>query len=138
MDYSNQTMKALRNQLDNEFGTESFQALLKEHGITIKLGSCRYESDRATFKLIVENVGALSQEEKDLPQMAQIHQFDIDKIGFHNGARYKLVGYKRKARKSPWIVRNLNDNKDYVINDFFAATMFKVVLEDKVEGVENG
>ena len=36
--------------------------------------------------------------------MAGLYNFDMDKIGNTQGMRFKIVGYKTKAPKMPWIV----------------------------------
>ncbi len=73
--------------------------------------------------------GGKSVEEQDLEQMARLDALDTDKIATIGGKPCKLVGYKAKARKLPWIIENLTDGLRYVVDDYIAKKYFGIVAE---------
>ena len=96
---------------------------------TFELGNCSYSGGEATFKLKVLIKGGKSIEEQDLEQMARLDALDTDKTATIGGKPCKLVGYKAKARKLPWIIENLTDGSRYVIDDYTAKKYYGIVAE---------
>jgi len=99
------------------------------NGVTIEVGNCSYSGGEATYKVQVLLDGAKTKEEQDLEQMARLDALDTDKTATINGKPYKLVGYKAKARKLPWVIENLTDGSRYVIDDYTAKKYYGIVAE---------
>jgi hypothetical protein len=121
--FTKPVLRELRSQLD---------AILKSNGIdgyTFEVGNCSYSGGEATFKLKVLIEGGKSIEEQDLEQMARLDALDTDKTATIGGKPCKLVGYKAKARKLPWIIENLTDGSRYVIDDYTAKKYYGIVAE---------
>ena len=109
------TAKALRNKLN---------AIFAEHGIDgyeLEVGNASYNNVEVTFKLLVREQGAKSREQRDLETMARLSDLDANKIG---DGKYTLIGYKSRARKNPWIVKDMRSGGEYVINDMTAKRWF--------------
>ena len=109
------TAKALRNKLNAIFAAHGID------GYQLELGNATSNSVEVTFKLLVREQGAKSREERDLETMARLSDLDATKIG--NG-KYTLIGYKSRARKNPWIVKDMRSGGEYVINDMTAKRWF--------------
>jgi hypothetical protein len=108
--FTKPVLRELRNQLD---------AILKSNGIdgyTFEVGNCSYK-------------GGKSVEEQDLEQMARLDALDTDKTATIGGKPCKLVGYKAKARKLPWIIQDLTNGSRYVIDDYTAKKYYGIVAE---------
>lgn len=111
---------------------EAMQKALDEaniEGISITVGNCSYLDGEATFKVKALLEGGKSKEEQDLEQMARLDALDTDKTATIGGKPCKLVGYKAKARKLPWIIEKLTDGSRYVIDDYTAKKYFGIVAE---------
>lgn len=128
--FTKPVLRELRNQLqtllDNTKYIGTAQGL---NDYTFELGNCSYSGGEATFKLKVLIKGGKSVEEQDLEQMARLDALDPDKTATIGGKPCKLVGYKAKARKLPWIIENLTDGSRYVIDDYTAKKYYGIVAE---------
>jgi hypothetical protein len=54
---------------------------------------------------------------------------DDTKLGYDAGyedrsVAYKLVGYKSRARKKPWIIENVENGQQYIASDSLIEKMF--------------
>jgi|TARA_R110000824_G_scaffold160965_9_gene336092 hypothetical protein len=90
------------------------------------VGRCSYGDQDATFKVTVSLEGSGTKEQRDLVQMAGIHQLDVNKVGTINGnLKCTLSGYRHRARKNPYIVKSVEDEtKQYVIDVAKAKELF--------------
>ncbi len=111
---------------------ETMQKALDEaniEGISITVGNCSYSDGEATFKVKALLEGGKSKEEQDLEEMVRFYALDTDKVASLQGMMVKLVGYKAKAHKRPWIVATSPDGPRYVIDDNTAKRLFGIVSE---------
>ena len=121
MEITSILLKELRKDIDSALKETSEKYKLK-----IKAGNCSYEADTATFKLTCSVLGALTREQKDLKQIAKYKNLDLDKVvEYIKGEKLKLFGYKNRARKLPYILINLSNNKQYIFSSFFVEKNFK-------------
>ena len=111
-------------------------AILEPHGLSFKLGNAKYDDDSVKFNGFVLSVaGGRSEMEKGLNRELEYRAehplmvtLDADKVVNFRGDPHKLVGYKSRNRKYPFIVRNLTNEKNYkftassVERDFAADT----------------
>ena len=49
---------------------------------------------------------------------------DDTKIAWDRSVAYKLVGYKSRARKKPWIIEGVENGQQYVASDSLVERMF--------------
>lgn len=105
---------------------------LKNHGLKFELGNARYDDDSVKFNgFVISLESGLSQEEKDLKQELEwrakyphLIELDGNKVAEANGKKYTLVGFKPRARKRPFIVREMKSMKDYIISEKDADKLF--------------
>ena len=90
----------------------------------ISVGNARFSDTEVTYKLNLRLKGSESEEERDLRVFAEMDGVDTTKIADVYGIKYSLVGYKRKGRIRPYIVKNLDNNKDYVFTTDMAKKFF--------------
>ena len=127
MQLNKATLKQVRNKV---------QSQLDELDLAVKfeLGHCTYDTDGqyATFKLNVLVEGGKSKEQKDLEWYAKMNGLDLDKAWKEGTHIFKLHGYKTRARKNPYIIRDTLTNKEYVISEQVAERHFKVEKQSEV------
>ena len=122
--------KAL-NTLRTVLGKE-LTPILAEYGLKFKLGNARYQEDSVKFtgfRISLENAQDPSAkaltEDNEFRATHDFTTFDLDKVGVSpNGLEYKLVGYKPRNRKYPYICLSLEDNKRYKFTEDGAERMF--------------
>ena len=107
-------------------------------GLKLELGNCSYDTDNATFKLNVQVEGGKSKIEQDLEMIASIRGLDLTKIWNEGTHKFRLHGFKNRARKNPFIIIDTLTQKQYVINDRVAEMQFSkeksnVILMKKEE-----
>ena len=131
-------MNRTNAKLVREILNEKLPSILQEYGLSFELGNARFDDDGVKFtgfKLSVK--GALSESEKALRDELQTRDsmewkmLDQNKIARLDGMDIALVGFKPRATKKPFIIRDLNTNKEYVIGESLAERLFK---SDKKEG----
>lgn len=90
----------------------------------IKVGDCNFDGYEVTYKvtLRVKDVG--SKESMDLDRYADLYDVVPQKVADVHGIKYKLVGYRVKARKQPFIVLNLTNNKEYLFTEDMGKRFF--------------
>tara|TARA_R100001480_G_scaffold154048_1_gene158338 strand:- start:66 stop:533 length:468 start_codon:yes stop_codon:yes gene_type:complete len=104
--------------------------------LDIKFGNATYDDDTFTIKLKVSLPNALSEEEKALAHEIKVRQankswmkpLDTTKVAeiitSQGKRKYTLCGFKPRARKNPFIVLNLIDNKQYLMSEERAEMLF--------------
>ena len=131
-------MNRTNAKLVREILNEKLPSILQEYGLSFELGNARFDDDGVKFtgfKLSVK--GALSESEKALKHELESRDsmewkmLDQNKIARLDGMDIALVGFKPRATKKPFIIRDLNTNKEYVIGESLAERLFK---SDKKEG----
>lgn len=109
---------------------EAMQKALDEaniEGISITVGSCTFGEGEADFKVKALLEGGKTKEQKDLEDVVHLYALDIDKVSSLQGMMVKLVGYKAKAYKRPWIVATSPEGPRYAIDDNTAKRLFGIV-----------
>tara|TARA_B100001093_G_scaffold142048_1_gene134556 strand:- start:1253 stop:1624 length:372 start_codon:yes stop_codon:yes gene_type:complete len=90
----------------------------------ISVGNASFSDTEVTYKLNVRLKGAESREERDLRVFGEMDGVDTTKIADVQGIKYSLIGYNRKGRIRPYIVKNLDTNKDYLFTTDMAKKFF--------------
>ena len=121
---SKQIVKDLRVKLMNVFEVaphtptlveEDLKALDDNYDVTV--GNASFDSQEVTFKLTLRLKNAERKESMDLNRYANLYNVVPQKVADVHGIKYKLVGYRVKARKQPFIVLNLTNNKEYLFTE---------------------
>lgn len=109
----------LRSKLDS-----ALSVVATELGLEIKLGAIRYGSNNASASLRINQVNAdgypMTKEADAFLAHAPLLGFDKDDLFrefMKDGSLYALMGYKTRATKNPFLVRELATDKNYVVNE---------------------
>jgi hypothetical protein len=129
--FTKEQLKVIRDTIQKELSSNK---ILQMQNVTFNVDSCTYRGGEATFKVKVLLEGAETKEEKDLKKMAILTRLDTSKVHDyhdHRSVRYrmKLVGYKTKARKMPWIVEDLLSGNEYKLTDLQARQWFEYEVQ---------
>ena len=114
------TCQVLRNELqkvnDNSSLSDKYD---------IKVGDCNFDGYEVTFKVTLRVKDIESKESMDLNRYADLYNVVPQKVADVHGIKYKLVGYRVKARKQPFIVLNLTNNKEYLFTEDMGKRFFR-------------
>tara|TARA_R100000149_G_scaffold56098_1_gene25193 strand:+ start:215 stop:589 length:375 start_codon:yes stop_codon:yes gene_type:complete len=112
-------VKNLRAVLDDALNdNESFEQFI------VEVGSANFSDTEVTFKVNLRIKGAKSQSEKELEDWAGIYKLDLNKVARLDGKEFKLSGYRRRARKKPFLIKDLQNGGEYIISDDIAKKYF--------------
>tara|TARA_S200002703_G_scaffold63024_1_gene54700 strand:- start:636 stop:1031 length:396 start_codon:yes stop_codon:yes gene_type:complete len=118
------TCQVLRNELQRIIEeSKDYDSLNNQ--FDIKVGNASFDSQEVTFKLTLRLKNAESKESMDLNRYADLYNVEPQKVADVHGIKYKLVGYRVKARKQPFIVLNLTNNKEYLFTEDLGRKHFK-------------
>lgn len=90
----------------------------------VEVGGANFNDTEATFKVNLRMKGAKTQAEKDLEDWAGIYKLDLTKVARLDGKEFKLSGYRRKARKKPFLIMDVKGGGEYIIDDDTAKRYF--------------
>ena len=103
----------------------------QRHGITIKLGTMRFDKGMARGAIEMKNATGEQQEVNFFRSVAQLEQLDPDRTG---PLGERLVGFKKRSPKMPWIYL-AKDGTRYKCSYEKARRMFGVnAMKKKSEG----
>ena len=113
------TCQVLRNELqkvnDNSSLSDKYD---------IKVGDCNFDGYEVTYKVTLRLKNVESKYSMDLNRYADLYNVVPQKVADVHGIKYKLVGYRVKARKQPFIVLNLTNNKEYLFTEDMGKRFF--------------
>ena len=90
----------------------------------IKVGDCNFDGYEVTYKVTLRMKDVGSKESMDLDRYADLYNVEPQKVADVHGIKYKLVGFRVKARKQPFIVLNLTNNKEYLFTEDMGKRFF--------------
>ena len=90
----------------------------------INVGNASFDNYEVTFKLTLRAKDVESKERMDLNRYADLYNVEPQKVADVHGIKYKLVGYRVKARTKPFIVLNLQNNQEYVFTEDMGKRFF--------------
>jgi hypothetical protein len=108
--FDNNTLKVIRTKLDIKL-----QELSEELGITIESKNFSYSANEVSMKLEANINGAMTKEMSAVELYSEMefgiklecgHTFDCGNLG-----EVKLVAYKTRSRKYPWVVEKTNGSR---------------------------
>ena len=91
----------------------------------INVGNASFDNYEVTFKLTLRAKDVESKESMDLNRFAYLYDVVPQKVADVHGIKYKLVGYRVKARKQPFIILNLTNNKEYLFTEDMGKRFFR-------------
>ena len=111
---------------------DSLSVIMEDNNLRFELGNATYDDDSFKFNgFRISLADALTPEQKDLKQIIDMRKkddwyktLDDTKIGWDRSVAYKLVGYKSRARKKPWIIENVENGQQYIASDSLVEKMF--------------
>lgn len=95
------------------------QQYAKDNGLVIERGNCSFDDTFFNLKIKVTIKGSDTQEMRDLKQHIGWldEHIDLNKVADINGKSFKLVGYKTRATKKPYIIQDVKSNSEYVCSE---------------------
>ena len=108
-EFNKATLKEFRTELDALL--EKFE---KKSGVELKAAGIKYGSNTITVGVEGKITGTLSKEAQALELFTKFKEGDIIKID--QLGEVKLVGFKSKNRKYPFIVEAINTGKRYKLS----------------------
>jgi len=114
---------------------DSLFVIMEDHGLKFELGNGSYDDDSVKFNgFRISLSHALSPEEKALKQQLNFRKtydhvvtLDDSIIAEDRGQQFKLVGFKPRARKKPFIIEDIKTGGRYVCPESMAERLFKEV-----------
>ena len=90
----------------------------------INVGNASFDNYEVTYKVTLRMKDVESKESMDLSRYADLYNVVPQKVADVHGIKYKLVGYRVKARTKPFIVLNLQNNQEYVFTEDMGKRFF--------------
>ena len=114
---------------------DSLFVIMEDHGLKFELGNGSYDDDSVKFNgFRISLSHALSPEEKALKGQIDFRRkydglvtLDDSIIAEDRGQQFKLVGFKPRARKKPFIIEDIKTGGRYVCPESMAERLFKEV-----------
>ena len=114
---------------------DNLPSMMEENNLKFDLGNATYDDDSVKFNgFRISLSHALSQEEKALKQQLNFRKtydhvvtLDDSIIAEDRGQQFKLVGFKPRARKKPFIIEDIKTGGRYVCPESMAERLFKEV-----------
>ena len=126
MELNKVTLKEIRTQIQSKLNELDL-------GLKLELGNCSYDTDNATFKLNVLVEGGKTKAEQDLEMIASIRGLDLTKIWSEGTHKFKLNGFKNRARNKPFVIIDILTQKQYVISDKVAERQFSKEMSNVIQ-----
>ena len=110
---------------------DSLGVIMEDNGLVLDFGNATYDKDSVkftNFKVRLANADnemmKFLKQENEYRVMHEEKPFDLEKEGTMNGQQYTLVGYNRRARKMPYIVKRVIGGGEFKIAELTAIRMF--------------
>ena len=114
---------------------DNLPSIMEENNLKFELGNATYDEDSVKFNgFRISLSHALSQEEKALKSEIKFRTYsesvtnlDDSIIAEDKGQQFKLVGFKPRSRKKPFIIEDIKTGGRYVCPESMAERLFKEV-----------
>ena len=121
MGFNREELKQIRQELELRLLPKMDTTDKRYNKYNFDVGNCSYNDSKATFKLEVTIKGAKSEERVALEKNADHCGLDLNK----DHPEWILVGYNRKARDYPILMKKKSNGKTYKFTLESAKQMFK-------------
>ncbi len=128
------TAKNIREELNSM----DFSELEQKFGVAVSFGNCSYDSNSATFKLVLNNISedgeVFDKAANAFKTQAKFYDLDPDDLGkefvdkYQNNEVFRIVGLKPRAHKYPVILERVRDKKRF---KYPAARVALIVNDSK-------
>lgn len=115
------TLAALQNDIN-----AALAAIGEKHGMKLTTGSCSFNPMNAVMKLNIATIGedgsVETKEMTDLKRygiMYGLTDAQLNSTFKHGGVDYKLVGYRTKASKNPFIIQPVDGGQRLIVSAQF-------------------
>lgn len=112
---------------------DSLSDIMEDNNLKFELGNATYDDDSfkfTGFRISLSN--AKTEEEKSLEAELDYRQtspyaFNLDAsiVATESGRKFKLVGFKKRARKKPFVIQDIKTNDKFVCSEAMAVRLFK-------------
>ena len=114
---------------------DSLSVILEDNNLRMELGNASYDNDSVKFTgFRISLANALTQEEKALKNELEYRRafeprvtLDDSIVGSDRGQQFKLVGFKPRSTKKPFIIEDIKTGGRYVCPESMAERMFREV-----------
>ena len=107
---------------------------MEENNLKFNLGNATYDDDSVKFQFRISLSHALPPEEKALKQQLNFRKavdyvvtLDDSIIAEETGQQLKLVGFKPRASKKPFIIEDVTNGERYICPESMVERLFKEV-----------
>jgi len=115
--------------------SDSLAVVLEDNNLRMDFGNGSYDSDSVKFNgFRISLADSLNPEEKALQGQIDLRRsydglvtLDDSIIAEDRGQHFKLVGFKPRARKKPFIIEDVTSGQRYICSESMAERMFKEV-----------
>jgi len=121
MGFEREELRQIRQELELRLLPKMDTTDKRYNKYNFDVGNCSYNDSKATFKLEVTIKGAKSEERVELEKNADYFGLDLDK----DHPEWILVGYNRKARGYPILMKKKSNGKTYKFTLESAKQKFK-------------
>ena len=121
MGFEREELRQIRQELELRLLPKMDTTDKRYNKYNFDVGNCSYNDSKATFKLEVTIKGAKSEERVALEKNADYFGLDLDK----DHPEWILVGYNRKARGYPILMKKKSNGKTYKFTLESAKQKFK-------------
>ncbi|HSG30432.1 MAG TPA: hypothetical protein VLB82_02695 [Thermodesulfobacteriota bacterium] len=112
---------------------DSLSDIMEDNNLRFELGNGSYDSDSVKFNgFIISLSDAKTEEEKALESELDFRQtspyaFNLDAsiIATEGSRKFKLVGFKKRARKKPFVIQDIKTNDKFVCSESMAVRLFR-------------
>jgi hypothetical protein len=116
---------------------DSLSVILEDNNLRMELGNASYDNDSVKFTgFRISLANALTQEEKALKNELEYRRafeprvtLDDSIVGSDRGQQFKLVGFKPRSRKKPFVIEDIKTGGRYVCPESMAERMFKATIQ---------
>ena len=112
---------------------DSLSDIMEDNNLKFELGNATYDDDSfkfTGFRISLSN--GKTEEEKSLEAELDYRQtspyaFNLDAsiVATESGRKFKLVGFKKRARKKPFVIQDIKTNDKFVCSESMAVRLFK-------------
>tara|TARA_Y100000758_G_C16019650_1_gene410640 strand:- start:282 stop:698 length:417 start_codon:yes stop_codon:yes gene_type:complete len=114
--------------------SDSLAVVLEDNNLRMDFGNGSYDDTSVKFSgFRISLADSLTPQEKALESVIATHKYaehlvtiDKSKIGVDRGQQFKLVGFKTRARKRPFVIQDVKTGKKFVTTEQSVERMFGV------------
>jgi len=127
-------LKIIRNEIDN-----SLKEIAKKYGGKINIGNITYEQDERGVskfwgKLTFESESFVDK--NFIWELRKIGLLDVNAIIPFDGGKYKFVGFRKKAKKYPYLYENVDTKERFACGREYAMEIIRSLTMSEIKDVK--